>query len=140
MERCQDECVNGSQQLRSGRSDKAVIKVLKMQWQGNDNTFEEIFQNTLTVLLLKELAINLFVAICYRGGKGIAAFKHSNTCAPIPVLKYHLNHLYSKMLLLQVLAASPSAPRTDKQERNMPRPWKANVFRSWNGFGCCVEK
>ena len=84
MERCQDECVNGSQQLRSGPSDKAVIKVLKMQWQGNDNTFEEIFQNTLTVLLLKELAINLFVAICYRGGKGIAAFKHSNTCAQIP--------------------------------------------------------
>ena len=31
-------------------------------------------------------------------------------------------HLYSKMLLLQVLAASPSAPSTDKQEKNMPRP------------------
>ena len=28
------------------------------------------------------------------------------------------------MLLLQDLAASPSAPRTDKQERNIPRPWK----------------
>ena len=35
-----------------------------------------------------------------------------------------LTHLYSKMLLLQVLAASPSAPTTDKQERNMPRPWQ----------------
>ena len=91
MERCQDECVNGSQQLRSGRSDKAVIKVLKMQWQGNDNTSEEIFQNTSTVFLLEVLVINLFVAICYRGGKGIAAFKHSNTCAQIssepPVLQ-----------------------------------------------------
>ena len=28
------------------------------------------------------------------------------------------------MLLLQDLAASPSAPRTDKQERNIPKPWK----------------
>ena len=37
---------------------------------------------------------------------------------------YYETYLYSKMLLLQVLAASPSAPRTDKQERNMPRPWK----------------
>ena len=35
---------------------------------------------------------------------------------------YYETYLYSKMLLLQVLAASPSAPRTDKQERNMPRP------------------
>ena len=28
------------------------------------------------------------------------------------------------MLLLQDLAASPSAPWTDKQERNIPKPWK----------------
>ena len=28
------------------------------------------------------------------------------------------------MLLLQDFAASPSAPMTDKQERNIPKPWK----------------